>query len=231
MLLSWLTLLTKFAASARTPAHATRPRESSVSKNRRRRALCVGMTIVTAACVHSHTKQTNFDENCPTDAPALTVPTAARESLPKGVFWSTTEEKWATLARDIPGGFGGIIRKDGAPLVYLVDTTQRAAAIAALTGQGALKSSDAPRIRAARWSFDQLYDWNRYVLLHYTLPNPDVVAWSIDEQQNRLAFDVTDESSRRRLVAALRALRLPCFLVDIDVTGPAVQQKAVPDST
>src|SRR5213595_816342 len=103
MLLSWLTLLTKLAASARTPAHATRPRESSVSKNRRRRALCVGMTIVTAACVHSHTKQTNLDENCPTDAPALTVPTAARESLPKGVFWSTTEEKWATLARDIPG--------------------------------------------------------------------------------------------------------------------------------
>jgi len=202
-----------------------------VSNNRPTRAwVCLGVTIAAAACAHSRTKQASLDEGCPTDAPAVSVPSAARESLPQGFFGSTTKENWARLAREIPGGFGGMIRLDGSLLIYLVDTTQRTEATAALIAKQVLAGNVAPRIRAARWSFDQLYDWNRYIILHYPLPNPDVVSWTIDEQKNRLAFDVVDESSRRRLVGAFRDLRLPCFLVDIQVTGPVVQQRAEHDS-
>jgi hypothetical protein len=190
----------------------------------------LGVALATASCARTTPKPAVLDENCRPDAPAVSVPAAARESLPNGVHFSSTEENWARVAREIPGGFGGVIRQDGGLLVYLVDTTQRTEAAAALIARRVVSSSDAPRIRAARWSFDQLYDWNRYIILRYSLPNRDVIGWGIDEHKNRLAFDVVDESSRKRVVGALADLHLPCFLVEVEVTGPVIQQRAENDS-
>src|SRR2546427_101864 len=89
------------------------------------------------SCVRGPGPATSVDKRCPADAPAVSVPAAARDSLPKGVFWSAMKEQWAEVAREVPGGFGGVLN-EGGPVIYLVDTTRRADAIAALVARGVL---------------------------------------------------------------------------------------------
>lgn len=177
------------------------------------------------ACTHPpESARSALDKGCPLDAPTVSVPAAVRDSLPGGVFWSTTKERWAQLARDVPGGFGGIVSEGGVPVIYLVDTARHTEAVAALVAGGVLLKAGEPRVRRARWDFAQLYDWYRYLTLHFEFPGGNVVAWGIDEGQNRLYFGVLDEPARRRFERALARLHLPCFLVAVEVTGPVVPQ-------
>jgi len=111
---------------------------------------------------------------------------------------------------------------EGGLVVFLVDTTQRDAALAALAARGGLEGMDPKRVRVrkVRWNFAQLYDWYRYLGLH-VLSASGLVTSDIDEAQNSITYGVKDESGRRRLERLLAELRPPppCFLVAIEVVG------------
>jgi len=130
------------------------------------------------------------------------------------------KERWAEVAREVPGRFGGVLNESG-PVIYLVDTTRRADAIAALVARGVLPvaKGEKARVRQGRWDFAQLYDWYRYLAVH--LPS-ERVSSAIDEGQNRIWYGMVDEQQRVRFERALAPLRLPCFLVTLEVTGPMI---------
>ncbi len=115
---------------------------------------------------------------------------------------------------------------EGGLVVFLVDTTQRDAALAALATRGGLESRDPKRVRVrkVRWNFAQLYDWYRYLGLHVWSAS-GLVTSDIDEAQNSITYGVKDEPSRRCLERLLAQLgpHLPCFLVAIEVVGPFQQ--------
>ena len=138
------------------------------------------------------------------------------------------DDRWADLAREVPGGFAGMMLEGGL-VVFLVDTTQRDAALAALAARRGLEGRDPKRVRVrkVRWNFAQLYDWYRYLNLH-VWSDSGVVTSDIDEAENRITYGVMGEAARRQLDRQLGALRPPppCFLVAIEVVGPP-PEKAV----
>src|SRR5439155_17869761 len=101
-------------------------------------------------------------------APAVEVPVTLRDSVRGlGASLRDDDDRWAELAREVPGGFAGMMLEGGL-VVFLVDTTQRDAALAALAARGGLEGRDPKRVRVrkVRWNFAQLYDWYRYLNLH-----------------------------------------------------------------
>ena len=156
------------------------------------------------------------------------VPVTLRDSV-RGLWASfrDDDDRWADLAREVPGGFAGMMLEGGL-VVFLVDTTQRDAALGALAARGALGGRDPRRVRVrkARWDFSQLIDWYHYLNLHVW--HDRVVESDIDEEHNRITYGVMGEAARRQLDRQLAALRPPppCFLVAIEVVGPP-PEKAV----
>ncbi len=122
-------------------------------------------------------------------------------------------------AREIPGGFAGIIL-EGGPVVFLVDTTQREAALAALIARHAIpgRHPERARVRKARWDFAQLHEWYEYVNGHLT-GEPGFAMSDIDEEHNQLSYGTGDEAARERFEAILARLPVPCGLVVVEVTG------------
>ena len=144
----------------------------------------------------------------------------------------------AELSRQAPGGFGGLFIDYDPPsapgaerrletrhvVVFLVDTTQRDAALRALEtpthpDRFPLNVVGA-RVRPARWSFAELYDW--YGLLHNIVWREGIVTSDIDEKENRIVYGVENAAGRERLERQLARLDLPCFLVGVRVAGPRV---------
>jgi len=153
----------------------------------------------------------------------IELPAALRDSV--RLLWrghETVDDRWAEAAREIPGGFAGKILEGGL-VVFLVDTTQRDAALAALAARNGLVGRDPSRVRVrkARWNYVQLLDWYHYLGLHVWREG-GVVTSDIDEEHNSITYGVKDESGRRRLERLLAELRPPppCFLVKIEVVGP-----------
>jgi len=184
------------------------------------------------ACAHPSEapRWARLGSSCPADAPAVELPAALRDSLggPVPESRATIDDRWAEAARELPGGFAGKMLEGGL-VVFLVDTTQRDAALAALAARGGLEGRDPKRVRVrkVRWNFAQLYDWYRYLGPH-VWSDSAVVTSDIDEAENRITYGVMGESGRRRLERRLAALRprLPCFLVAVEVVGPP-PEKAV----
>ena len=165
-------------------------------------------------------------QSCPADAPIVELPATLRDSVRR--LWAafrTDDDRWADLAREVPGGFAGMMLEGGL-VVFLVDTTQRDAALAA---RGALQGREPKRVRVrkARWDFAQLIDWYHYLNLSAWSDSGEVQS-DIDEEHNRISYGVMGESGRRRLERVLAQLRPPppCFLVAIEVVGPP-PEKAV----
>ena len=186
----------------------------------------VALALLGLACAHPSPgpRWAPLGRSCPADAPAVELPAAQRDSLGGLVPESraTSDDRWAEAARELPGGFAGKILEGGL-VVFLVDTTQRDAALAALAARGGLEGMDPKRVRVrkVRWNFAQLYDWYRYLGLHVWSAS-DLVTSDIDEAHNSITYGVKDEPSRRRLERLLAELRPPppCFLVAIEVVGP-----------
>lgn len=182
------------------------------------------VAVLGLACAHPSPAPgwADLGQSCPASAPVAEVPAAVRDSLPSPRFGATVDDRWAEAARELPGGFAGEII-EGSRIVFLVDTTQRDAALAALAARGGLEGSDPQRVRVrkVRWNFAQLYDWYRYLNLH-VWRDAGVVTGDIDESNNRITYGVMGESGRRRLERLLAQLRPPppCFLVAIEVVGP-----------
>jgi len=161
-------------------------------------------------------------KNCTPDAPATELSRAARDSLGypfgppgKGDSW----EERARLAPKIPGGWGGLeLRENGHPFgIYLIDTTQRTRALAALEAAGVPYISPATHATQGRWTYVQIYDWFRYIQSH--LRYVAVNAWTLDEYRNRIWYGTEDEAAALELDRQLTALNVPCFLVAREVIG------------
>jgi hypothetical protein len=181
----------------------------------------------------SDTTWARLSRSCPADAP---IRLAAPRAPPPAGRVRTRDDHAAELARRVPGGYGGLyveydppLQPDGAirfetrrAVVFLVDTTQRDAALRALSSTA--HSEQLPlnvvhaRTRAARWSFAELYDW--YGLLNNIVWREGVVSSDIDEKQNRIVYAVENAAGRERLERRLAPLDLPCFLVG--VASPAL---------
>src|SRR5438105_8488100 len=131
----------------------------------------VALALLGLACAHPSPgpRWAPLGRSCPADAPAVELPAAQRDSLggPVPESRATIDDRWAEAARELPGGFAGKMLEGGL-VVFLVDTTQRDAALAALAARGGLEGRDPKRVRVrkVRWNFAQLYDWYRYFGVH-----------------------------------------------------------------
>jgi hypothetical protein len=165
----------------------------------------------------------NVGKDCAQDAPVTEVPQSARDSLgdPFGNPGKHNDpwEKRADIARKIPGGWGGVTRKENGfgTRLLLVDTTQRARALEALEAAGSPFSPDTP-VKQGRWTYAQIYDWFRYIHTH--LRYVAVTGWSLDEANNRILYHVEDEAAAREFDRQLAGMNVPCFLVVRQVSGP-----------
>jgi hypothetical protein len=177
-----------------------------------------------------------LSRTCPNDAPVRLAP--ERFALTPGSF-HTPDHETAELSRQVPGGYGGLFIGYDPPtppgararpetqhvVVFLVDTTQRDAALRAIASatpphQRSLNISGA-RIRPARWSFAELYDWYEVFLSRLGMPE-GVTITDIQEMENRIVFGVEDAVARERLERQLLPLDLPCFLLGVRIVGREV---------
>ena len=176
-----------------------------------------------------------LSQACPPDAPIRLAP--VRPPPPAGRF-HPRDAQTAALSREAPGGFGGLFIDYDPPsapgaerrlearhvVVFLVDTTQREAALRAL--ESPTHPDRLPlnvvgaRIRPARWSFAELYDW--YGVLVNVLARDGIVGTGIDVKHNRIHFGVENAAARQRLELQLAHLDLPCFLVGVRIERPHV---------
>jgi hypothetical protein len=142
------------------------------------------------------------------------------DSLAQFGTFMTFDDDLAAAARVVPGGFGGMMYLNGTPTFYLVDTTQHAAAAAALVSSHLSTnfSWSSANVLPARWDFAQMYDWYHYLGMHATTPGISIT--DIDEGKNRIMFGVVDTQARAALEARLAVLDVPCYLVAIEIMGP-----------
>src|SRR5687768_1403003 len=172
---------------------------------------------------------------CSRDAPIHLAP--VRPPPPPGSA-HLRDAHMADLSRQAPGGFGGLfIEHDEPPepvagarahtrrvVVFLVDTTERDAALRALETRShpdrfPLNVVGA-QVRPARWSYAELYDWHG-VLLEAGV-REGVVSTGIDVRGNRIVFGVVDAPGRQRFENELTRFDLPCFLVGVEIVGRRV---------
>lgn len=165
----------------------------------------------------------NVGKECTQNSPVTEIPASARDSLgdPFGNPGKHNNpwEKRAEISRQIPGGWGGVTRKEngfGTRLLF-VDTTQRVRALVALAAAGSPFSPDTP-VSRGRWTYAQIYDWFRYIHTH--LRYVAVTGWTLDEANNRIFYMVEDEAAAREFDRQLAGMNVPCFLVVREVSGP-----------
>jgi hypothetical protein len=135
----------------------------------------------------------------------------------------TIDDQWAEIARQVPGGWGGFYLLNGQPTIYLVHPERRDEAVAALYAFGVGQPGFDVRLSAVlrgRWDFAQLYDWYRYINVQARTVG-GLYFTDIDEAQNRLHYGV-DSGAVRQFEAFLQALDLPCDLLTVEATEPAV---------
>jgi hypothetical protein len=157
---------------------------------------------------------------CSADAPAVPLSDAARDSLgPPTSGFPGSNEHMASVARSVPGGWGGNFRANGIFTVYLVDTTKLADVRAALATERYTVPADAVA-KQGRWDFAQLHDWYRHVMVG--VGGRGLTGSDIQEAENRIQLYVESESRRAGLEAHLRSRGAVCNLVAIGVQAPAI---------
>lgn len=155
------------------------------------------------------------------EGPAASVPPGALAGLPPRGSFLTIDDRWADLARQVPGGFAGVFYDAGRPVLMLTDPARAAAAKEALAPHLAGFPVAGAEVRRARWDFAQLTDWYLYLMQRTPLWQGGGIALADkDEVQNRLFYGAVDAAARDRIAATLGALNLPCDLALVGVTGP-----------
>lgn len=166
-------------------------------------------------------KWASLAKSCPQDAPATPIPLALKAATPPMGSSLTIDDKYADIARDIPGGWGGgSFLENSVMNMYLVNPSQKEAALAALAEHGVVGAGADVRVRQGRWNFAELYDWYRY-LGSYVWTSAKVSSSDIQEARNRIQYSVIDEGERAKLEKALSDLDIPCWLVAIEIRGYA----------
>lgn len=153
------------------------------------------------------------------DGPATSLPDSLARRLPPRTGRMQPDDKWADLARTVPGGFAGVLRDSAQRLILrLTQPALAAEAKAALRTQLAV-GIDAATVQSARWDFGQLVDWFNYLFPRLPL----AVTADKDESLNRVRFSVTSVEAREQVLRALAPLGLPCDLVVVDLNGLIVR--------
>jgi hypothetical protein len=136
----------------------------------------------------------------------------------------TTDDHWADLAEQVPGGFAGILYVDHKPTLMLTHPEHAAEAKRILASDPSLRSfniMDAQVVKA-RWDFAQLVDWYNYLMQGTSVwTTPGMVSGDSDERLNRIRFGIQTQAGRQELVSKLLALPIPCDLVRIGIEAPA----------
>jgi hypothetical protein len=161
---------------------------------------------------------------------ATSLPPQLAATLPPVGSARTPDDRWAELARRVPGGFAGVMyeaspsdgppRTTGRPIVMLVDPSRAAEAKAALGPHLPGFDVAGADVRAVRWDFAQLHDWYRH-LNRGIWQEPGVTMSDIDEAENRIVYGAADEAVRDRILQRLTAMSLPCDLVRVRIVPPA----------
>lgn len=160
---------------------------------------------------------------------SLSLSAEQRRGLKKPPTGSeSSDDRWAALAADAPGGFAGAYREavtSGSPkrlVVRLTRPSERDTALRIILPRvgevGGGVNSDAANVvvTPAKFDFAQLLEWRRYLEPHANAV-AKVVATRIDPANNRIAYTVATATDRDALVTHLGELRLPCGLVDVGV--------------
>jgi hypothetical protein len=179
-------------------------------------SLCWLLSLFAACADSPATAPTACDPN----APGPSLGEEQRATLPPDPSPPSGDAEWAEIARQVPGGWGGLFKQGGTPVIYLVDPTKQSEAVDALFALGVGQPNDIRQaiVLKGRWDFAQLYDWYRYIQLRAGSPN-GLVFSDIDEARNRLhcAFENTD--TKASFENSLQPLNLPCELVITEVTS------------
>jgi hypothetical protein len=196
-------------------------------------ALTAAALFAMSACRHKppyvepppNWRWADVGKSCTPDSPATELPAASRDSTGHPFGMPGKPDVWltrATIAAGIPGGWGGLTAREKNPgfAIYLRDTAQRSAALAALAAAGVPYISATTEAKQGRWTYVQLYDWFRYI--HSHLRRVAVNSWALDEWHNRILYGVEDEPAALELDRQLAALNVPCFLVVREVLGPII---------
>lgn len=153
------------------------------------------------------------------EGPAFSLPDSLARQVPPRTMRMVGDDRWAELARTVPGGFAGIFYDSThTPILLLTQPAQAAAAHRALAGKIELPPDAV--VRRARWDFAQLVDWFNYLLPRLSVGG---ITADKDESINRIRLSVTSLAARDSVIRDLAALPLPCDLVVVDLRGLTIQ--------
>lgn len=156
--------------------------------------------------------------NC--DGPAASLPAKLAATLAPRTGMMRPDDQWADIAARVPGGFAGIVYRDGKPVLMLTRPEEAEAARDSLTPL--LPSRFPVRtaiVEPARWDFAQLVDWFNYLVQRTSLWSLGVTFGDKSELDNRIKFGVRDTASLVRVRAVLDSVPIPCDLVMLVVSG------------
>jgi len=143
----------------------------------------------------------------------------------------TIDDRFAALARTVPGGFGGLWLEGSILHVNLVDLSKREQARSALQAElqgefgpgapgGQRASVDLDRIvfHQGRYDYVQLTGW--YARLPAALGYEGVFSTDIDERRNRIRIGVRDDATAERVRRRVRELGIPSGAVLVQREAP-----------
>ncbi len=190
---------------------------ASLCRQARQLAWSVLITAVLLAC-----SDTTGPGNCDPTAPGPSLAQVRLDSVPpQPTEPRTVDDHWAAIAREVPGGWGGLFLDDGSPTIYLVEPDLRTEAIDALIAFGVGQEFDMAnaRVWTGRWDFAQLYDWRWYIDMRIGAPT-GMVSRDIDEFRNRVVYGVL-EAEMEAFNTLLESLAVACELVIVEIGEPA----------
>lgn len=131
------------------------------------------------------------------------------------------DDAYESISQSVPGGFAGLFLEDNHYVMTFVNPVTADQARAQIQ-QGFVSAgldfhgfdAKTAEIRGVQWSFAELAEWDRYILIGiHSNPVPGISSSDIDEHANTLSFGVIDETSRAQLEARLATLGVSCNLV------------------
>jgi hypothetical protein len=132
------------------------------------------------------------------------------------------DDRWADLAKQTPGGFAGLLYRNGKPVIVLARPQEAEAAKASLAPLIPNFPIRQATVEPGRWDFAQLVDWYNYLIQRTPLWSLGVNSGDKSESDNRLRFGVRDSASLVRVRSLLESLPIPCDLVILDMRGPVM---------
>jgi hypothetical protein len=159
--------------------------------------------------------------SCRTDAAAVPLPGALRDSVTPVQAVLDAEDVRAYVARVTPGGWGGFRYSGESLTLLMVDPSQVSVLLDTLHFYGIQRPADPRNLRVeqVRWDFYHLDEWLRYLRVTFSPAYgfPGVVS----PTANRIEVTAQTIHERDALVNRLIELDVPCWLVAVRTREPA----------